>query len=130
VCWDIELRGAVGQLAAHLEGLPLAAFTLHGNAGQVVLALPQPTGVCAVRLRGNTSRLTIERPAGVAVRFRLHGSAAKLVFDGERASGVTQQVERETPGAAAAEARYEIDIVGTSSDLRIGAAEPDAASQE
>jgi DNA-binding MarR family transcriptional regulator len=116
--WSIELRGGVSQWSADLRSVQLAAFELKGGASKIEMLLPRPRGVVPVRVTGGISRISIERPVGVAMAFTLRGGAAEISVDGEVHKGVGN-LSTQTPGAESAADRYEIEVSGGASKMLI-----------
>jgi hypothetical protein len=73
-----------------------------------------------VRIGGGAHKLEIVRPGGAAVRLRVGGGAHRLAFDDQRYGAIGGVVAVDTPGAADARDRYEIEIAGGVSHLTVG----------
>jgi DNA-binding MarR family transcriptional regulator len=120
VPWSIEFRGGVSSWTADLRALRLQSFDLRGGASKIEMLLPQPVGVVPIRVAGGMSRISIERPLGVAVGLSVRGGMSEVVFDGESRKGAGQ-VSIETPGATSAANRYEIEVAGGVTKMSISA---------
>ncbi|MFI5258969.1 MAG: MarR family winged helix-turn-helix transcriptional regulator [Candidatus Limnocylindrales bacterium] len=120
VPWSIELRGGVSSWTADLRALRLESFELRGGASKVELLLSRPTGVVPIRVTGGLSRISIERPLGVAVGLEVRGGIGEVTIDGQthKAAG---RLSIQTPGAQASPDRYEIDVAGSVSRMLISA---------
>lgn len=118
--WAIELRGGVSSWSADLRTIRLESFELRGGASKIELLLPRPEGVVPIRINGGMSRVSIERPLGVAAGLSFHGGAGEVLVDGEPYKGVGQ-LSLQTPGADQAADRYEIDVSGGASKISISA---------
>jgi hypothetical protein len=116
--WAIELRGGVSQWSADLRSVRLASFDLKGGASKIQLLLPVPQGVVPIRVDGGMSRVSIERPFGVAAGLTVRGGISEVVVDGEvhKSAG---NLSMQTPGAAEAANRYEIEVSGGASKISI-----------
>jgi DNA-binding MarR family transcriptional regulator len=116
--WAIELRGGVSQWSADLRSVRLASFDLKGGASKIQLLLPVPQGVVPIRVDGGMSRVSIERPFGVAAGLTVRGGISEVVVDGEvhKSAG---NLSMQTPGAAEAADRYEIEVSGGASKISI-----------
>ncbi len=79
-----------------------------------------------VRIGGGAHKLEIVRPGGAAARLRVGGGANRLAFDDQRYGAIGGVVALDTPGAAEASDRYEIEITGGVSHLTVG---PEAAGR-
>lgn len=116
--WAIELRGGVSSWAADLRTIRLESFDLRGGASKVELKLPAPIGVVPIRIQGGMSRVSLLRPAGVAAGLEVRGGVSEVSVDGERIKGAGQ-LSMQTPGAADAPNRYEIEVGGSASKVSI-----------
>lgn len=117
VPWHVALRGGARDLEADLRGLKLTGLDLAGGAAGMVVDLPRPTGLVAVRLRGGAASITFRRPRGVAARVEVLGGMACFRFDHQELGGVGGRTRLQSPGFADAADRYEFDIAGGASDL-------------
>jgi hypothetical protein len=118
--WAIELRGGVSSWNADLRTLRLESFELKGGASKIELLLPSPEGVVPIRISGGMSRISIQRPLGVAAGLTFRGSMSEVIVDGEPYKG-RGQLSLQTPGADRAADRYEIDVSGGASKISISA---------
>ena len=107
--WSVELRGGASSVTADLRGLRLVAFDLTGGAGSVSLTLGRPEGVVRVRVRGGAGDILVARPAGTPTGLVVTGGYRKATLDG---STTWSGGRIETPAAAAAADRYEIEVSG------------------
>jgi len=123
LAWHITVRGGVAQLDADLRGLRLEGLELGQGASQVEVRLPRPAGVVPVRVRGGASQVRVRRPAGVAVRLRVGGGVADLRFDGQEWGAVGGRLRLETPEAAQAPDRYEVEVASGAAHLEVRAEE-------
>ncbi len=120
VPWSIELRGGVSSWAADLRAIRLESFQLRGGASKIELRLPRPVGVVPITVTGGLSRISIERPVGVAAGLVVRGGVSEVTIDG-RSHKSTGQMSVQTPGADASPDRYEIEITGGASKVTIAA---------
>jgi DNA-binding MarR family transcriptional regulator len=120
VPWSIELRGGVSEWIADLRALRLESFELRGGASKIELLLPRPVGVVQIRVYGGISRVSIERPLGVAAGLEVRGGITEAVVDGETHKGAGR-LSIQTPGASESPDRYEIEVSGGVSKLLIAA---------
>ena len=118
VPWAIELRGGASRLTAHLQELRLVSIEMKGGVGRIDLTLPRPSGVIPIRIDGATSRMSVRRPAGVAMGLDVRGAVAEVDLDGEVRKGMGH-VAFETPGATAMPDRYEIEVRGGASKISV-----------
>jgi DNA-binding MarR family transcriptional regulator len=116
--WAIELRGGVSSWSADLRTLRLESFDLRGGASKCELLLPAPSGVVPIRVQGGMSRVSIVRPAGVAAGLEVSGGVSEVAVDGEVVKGAGT-ISLQTPGAASAPDRYEIEVSGGANKVSI-----------
>ena len=116
--WAIELRGGVSSWVADLHTIRLESFDLRGGASKIELTLPVPSGIVPIRIQGGMTRVSLIRPAGVAAGLEVRGGVSEVSVDGERIKGAGQ-LSMQTPGAAAATDRYEIEVAGGASKVSI-----------
>lgn len=116
--WEIEFRDGVSKLTADLSQLPLRALDL-SSASQVVVTLPQPLGTVFVHVSGSASDLTIQRPAGVAIRAHISGSASNLALDEQHFGAVADALHWQTPDYHRTTHRYDLSISGSVSNMTL-----------
>lgn len=117
--WEIEFHGGVANLQADMRGLRLRSLDLSDSSGVNVL-LSQPTGTVYLYVSGSASDVVIERPAGVAVRVQIAGSASQVRIDEQPFGAGTIGINWQTPDYHAAADRYDIRFAGSVSSLTIG----------
>jgi hypothetical protein len=117
VPWHVSLRGGARDLELDLRGLKLNGLEISGGAAGMVVDLPRPSGLVAVRLRGGAASITFRRPKGVAARVDVLGGMASFRFDHQELGGVGGRTRLQSPDFAEAKDRYEFDIAGGASDL-------------
>jgi DNA-binding MarR family transcriptional regulator len=117
--WTIELRGGLTDLDGSLAGVPLSRLDVEDGANHVDLDLPAPTGTVAVRIGGVASSVRLRRPTAAAVGLRVDGGISHLRLDGARHEQVGGSRRFTSPGYAEATDRYEVEVLGGASDVRI-----------
>ena len=117
--WAIEVRGGVSHWDSDLRTLELTAIEVRGGVNKVELRLPRPRGSSIVRVSGGASHLTLRRPAGVPARLQIGGGASKLELDTQYLGAVGGPVRLETPDYPKAQDRYDIEIGGGASRIRV-----------
>ena len=121
VPWRIEVRGGASEVVAELEGLDLAGLEVKGGASSFRVVLPEPTGTVPVRISGGASEIVVRRPPGIAARVRLKGWASQFTFDDESFGGMGSDVRLQSPGYEDAARRYDIEVIGSASDVSLTA---------
>jgi len=117
--WAIEIRGGVSHWDSDLRNLELTGIEVRGGVSKVDLRLPRPTGSSIVRVAGGVSHLTLRRPAGVPARLQIGGGASKLELDAQYLGAVGGPVRLETPDYSNATDRYDVEIGGGASQIRV-----------
>lgn len=125
VPWEVEIRGGVSEASVALRDVPLRALVVGGGASSVSVELPEPSGVVRVRIAGGASDVTLARPAGTAASLRFAGGASGLTFDRQRLGAIGGEARLESADFEGAEDRYEIEILGGASNVRVVAGPPD-----
>lgn len=119
ISWSIGFGGGVAHLDLDLAAGALDLLEVKGGVSDVRLRLPVPRGVVALRVHGGVSRVTVERPLGIAVRLKVHGGASQLALDDERYGAIGGDLQLEAPGTGAAADRYEMEIGAGARQLTI-----------
>lgn len=119
VSWEVVIQGGLSGLDADLSALHLGSFLVKGGASQVEITLPHPVGTVPVRLYGGTSNLALFLPAGAEAQVRVQGGVSKLAFREQRFAAIGGETHLESPGYEEAGHRYDIEISGGASDLKI-----------
>ena len=117
--WAIEIRGGVSHWDSDLRNLELTGIEVRGGVTKVDLRLPRPSGSSIIRISGGASQLTLRRPAGVPARLQIGGGASKLELDTQYLGAVGGPVRLETPDYPKAPDRYDIEIGGGASRIRV-----------
>jgi hypothetical protein len=117
--WAIEIGGGVSHWDSDLRNLELTGIEVRGGVSKVDLRLPRPTGSSIIRVSGGASQLTLRRPAGVPARLQIGGGARKLELDTQYLGAVGGPVRLETPEYASAQERYDVEIGGGASQIRV-----------
>jgi DNA-binding MarR family transcriptional regulator len=119
VGWQIEVQGGAADLTGRLDGIDLRGFNVVGGASRLDLTLGSPHGLVPIRVVGGASKVRLSRPDGVAVRARITGGVGRVEVDGSRLSAQGGETTLESPGAANAPDRYDVEIIGGAGRLTI-----------
>jgi DNA-binding MarR family transcriptional regulator len=117
--WTIDLAGGLTDVGGALDGVPLERIEIQGGANHIKLDLPDPSGTVVVRLTGGASSVTFRRPAGFPVAVIVSGGVSHLRLDGARSGAAGGRQRIVSRGYDERPDRYEIEITGGVSDLRI-----------
>ena len=120
--WTIELEGGITDLTGSLSGVSLERLEVDGGANHIDLDLPGPIGTALVRVRGVASSARFRRPAGVPVALRIDGGVSHLRLDGRRFERLAGERRFTSDAFAASVARYEIEVLGGASEVRVASA--------
>ena len=118
--WTIEIDGGITDLTGSLAAVSLAGLEVAGGANHVALDLPAPNGSIPVRLGGMASSVRFRRAAAVPVALVVQGGVAHLWLDRQRHEQVGGRRRFVSPGFDASRDRYEIEVLGGASEVRIG----------
>ena len=116
--WEIEFHGGVANLYADLRGLRLRALDLSDSSAVKVL-LPQPAGNVYMYVGGSASDVVIQRPAEVALRVQITGSASQVLLDEHSFGAVANGITWQTLDYHTAADRYDIHFAGSVSNLAV-----------
>jgi hypothetical protein len=119
VLWAITCSGGAAWLRADLRRVAVTAMSISHGVSDVEIDLAPPTGVVPISIRGGVSEVTIRRPQGVAARLRVTGGASNVTFDQQALGAVGGKLVLATPDVDTADARYEIEITGGISGVRV-----------
>jgi len=117
--WSIELGGGLTDLTGSLVGVTLARLDVDGGANHVDLELPRPSATAIVSVRGVVSSARLRRPAAVPVALRVDGGISHLRLDGQRFERLAGERRFTSEAFASSVARYEIELLGGASDVRV-----------
>jgi hypothetical protein len=121
IAWTIEIDGGITDLTGSLAGVPLAGLDVAGGSNHVALDLPAPAGTVSVRLAGVASSVRFRRPASAPVALTIDGGIAHLRLDTTRREQVGGRHRFVSKGFEASPDRYEIEVLGGASEVRISA---------
>ena len=119
--WTIEIEGGITDLTGSLAAILVAGLEVGGGANHVALDLADPSGSVPVRLTGVASSVRFRRPAVVPVALVVQGGVAHLWLDGQRHEQIGGRHRFVSPGYEKSPDRYEIEVLGGASELRIAA---------
>ena len=122
VSWSIEVDGGVTDLEGDLRSIRLGGLDVRGGANHVRIRLGAPDGTARLALAGGASVVRFDRPRGVATAVQVRDGVSRLHFDGQRPRTVGGSLRLQTDDYAAAPERYEIELSGGASELRVGKA--------
>ncbi|HET7026930.1 MAG TPA: hypothetical protein VFI28_04495, partial [Candidatus Limnocylindrales bacterium] len=119
VAWRIEIQGGASAVSGRLEDVDLRGFEVVGGASKLDLSVGRPRGRVPIRIVGGASALRLATPAGVAVRSAISGGVGRIEVDGQRLAARGGNTTLESPGAADAVDRYDVEIAGGAGRLVI-----------
>lgn len=119
VSWSIDIDRGGAAISADLGRIRLRSFAVQGGANDVMLVLAEPSGTVPISFAGGVSALTVVRPRGVPAIVRVRRGAAAIHFDGQEMEAVGGALQLTTPDADQKADRYEIDVLGGATSLRV-----------
>ncbi|GAA0525836.1 hypothetical protein GCM10010172_02900 [Paractinoplanes ferrugineus] len=119
VSWSIDINRGGAEINADLTRIRLRSFVIQGGASNVTLLLGEPSGVVRLSFDGGVSALTVVRPRAVPAIARIRRGAAAIHFDGQEMDAVGGALQLTTPEADQKSDRYEIDVLGGATSLRV-----------
>lgn len=119
VSWSIACLGGTAGLRADLRAVTLTALAISHGISDVEIDLGPATDVVPITIRGGVSQVTIRRPRGTAARLRVKGGAAHVTFDQQKFEAHGGTMVLATPDVDLATSRYEVDITGGISGVKV-----------
>lgn len=117
--WSIEVDGGITDLDGDLRSVSFAGLDLRGGVNHLTLRLPRPDGTVRIVVEGGSSSMRISRPAGVPIALSARGGVSRLRFDARRVDASGSDLRLESSGFATAPDRYELELAGGVSEMRI-----------
>jgi DNA-binding MarR family transcriptional regulator len=117
--WTVEILGGASRLTGELEGLDLRGLYVTGGASTLALSLGRPTRRVPIRVIGGAGTVRLQRPPNVPITVHLVGGFGRVDLDGTRTGAKGGDTTLETPGAAAATDRFELEIIGGSGKVSV-----------
>lgn len=128
--WAIQIWGGASHLDADVTGLELASITIDGGASHVTMRIPEPGGRVPIHIRRGASQVTILRPSGVPAGLDVRRGASQLIFDEERFGALGGDIRLNSSKGDRSSGRYDIEVGGGASRLRIGISSPSMPRSE
>lgn len=119
VPWAITCNYGVAWLRANLREVTLTSLAVSYGVSDVEIDLGAPSDVVPISISGGVSQVTIRRPRGTATRLRVKGGAAHVTFDQQYFEASGGKMVLATPDIDLATARYEIDVTGGVSGVKV-----------
>jgi DNA-binding MarR family transcriptional regulator len=120
VGWAVEIDNGITDLAGDFREISFLGLAVRGGVNHLGLQLPRPSGTVRIAIAGGVSEGRLTRPPGVPVLLVAGGGVSHLTFDGQRRKSSGTGLRVRSRGYDRAPDRYEVEIVGGSSDLSIG----------
>jgi len=117
--WDVSCSTGAIRGDLDFSSAKLAGFTCRTGASTIDLSLGTPAANVPIRIEGGALRVSITRPAGVAVQVQASGAAVQLRADGNpRQDGLGMRTWK-SDGYDAAAARYDVTVSGGSLNVEV-----------
>jgi hypothetical protein len=117
--WEISASGGLANVRLEFATTRVLAIEVSGGASGCDLRLGRPRGECAVRVAGGVSEFALRRPADVGVRLAVSGGVTSLALDEFFFGAIGGKVRLESANHRDAADRYEVEISGGASGIRI-----------
>jgi DNA-binding MarR family transcriptional regulator len=117
--WSVEIDGGITDLNADLRAVPFGGLDLRGGVNHLELRLPRPDGTVRIAIEGGSSQARVTRPAGVPIALSARGGVSRLRFDARKMDASGSDLRLQSDGFATAPDRYELEVGGGISDLRV-----------
>lgn len=121
VSWTIEVEGGITDIDADLRDVPLDGLDIRGGVNHLRLQLSRPSGTVRLRVEGGSSEMRITRPKGVPLAIRARDDISQLRLDGGSRRSVRAGERLASERYDVVPDRYELELGGGVSDLRITA---------
>ena len=124
--WDVKVQGPTWNTVLDLGGLDVGGIHLDSGAANLECFLAQPHGLVPIQVSGGVVNVVIHRPQDVSVVALAHTGVVKLKLDDYSAKVTVLDVHWQTPEAAQARDRYQLDVSGGAVNLRLDTYRPKA----
>jgi hypothetical protein len=114
------VRAGVATLTADLRGVQVSAVSISGGTNLFDLRLPHPSGTVPIHMRDGSAKVSIRRPAGVAVRATFPDGAARVRFDERGLGPILNKTPVESPQYHDVTDRYDVEFLAAVAELTIG----------
>jgi hypothetical protein len=120
--WTIKFDGGAADLRLDLRRLQLSKVDISGGASRIDAQLPAPKGTVVLAVSGGASDLTLRAPTETQWRVTVGGGASAITINQSTYGAFGGDFQQQSPGYAAANSRYDIEINGGAShvDFRTG----------
>ena len=108
--WSIKIQAPTWNTVLDVGGLDVRRIHVDSGASRLECFLPEPRGAVPIHISSGVVGVTIHRPKGAAVVATVHTGAVKLKLDDYSTKVAVFDVHWQTPGAADARDRYELDV--------------------
>jgi len=116
--WDVSCSTGAIRGEFDFSSAKLAGFACRTGASSIDLSLGTPAGTVPIRVEGGALKVSITRPAGVALQVQASGGAVQLRADGARQDGLGPRSWK-SEGYDAAAARYDVTVSGGSINVDV-----------
>ncbi len=116
--WEVSCSTGAIRGEFDFSAVRLTGFVCRTGASTIDLTLGTPTGSVPIRVEGGALRVSITRPAGVAVGVQASGGAVQLRGDGTRQDGLGTRAWK-SDGYDTATTRYDVTVSGGSVNVDV-----------
>ncbi|WP_305783109.1 hypothetical protein [Symbioplanes lichenis] len=119
VRWQITVSGGLSRGLFGLDEAKLSGLTLAGDAADLELHLPRPSGTLPVRVSGGIDQFSIKAGRGVPVRVRTRRGAGEVTFDGRKDEGVARNATFQNAAFRTGRNRIDVDATAGVGTLKL-----------
>lgn len=110
--WRVQVQGPTWNTLLDLRGINLRGVQVDSSATKIECLLPRPEGVVPLHISSGVVRVALKRIPGTAVAAIIKSGAVQVNLDDFTTRVALADTRWETPGAAAASDRYELEVSG------------------
>jgi TetR/AcrR family transcriptional regulator, tetracycline repressor protein len=110
--WRVQVQGPTWNTLLDLRGINLRGVQVDSSATKIECLLPRPRGVVPIHISSGVVRVAIRRIPGTAVATVIKSGAVQVTLDDFHTRLPIADTRWETPGAAIAPDRYELEVSG------------------
>jgi len=118
--WAISLNGGASEGSLELSELQLSGLEVSGGADHLDISLPRPRGTVSLDFSGGAFDITLHVPSGIAEKATASGGANDVEIAGHHLGALGSDTFQ-TDNYDGATDRYEIDVSGGASHVRVAA---------
>lgn len=119
VPWNVHVGGGANSDQLDLRSLQLTGVDLSGGATNAHIVMPAAKGKVQVSVSGGANNVTLQVPAGAALRVRASGGANSVDVLGHRLSAFSGDSSYQTDNFDSATDQYLVSLEGGASNVKV-----------